>query len=173
MWIPMEARLLEQRSRSDAILRGKVHRMRGMFQYFSVEPKEPKQRRARQVMTAARSRDAKALEKLVAEDNSSIESTDWLGRTPLHWAVMFADQRLVQWVLGLPGGRDLVNVADDDGWTPLHVAGFVGNTDVVEALLAAGADPAARDKRKLTPHEWAIAKKNVTAARLLKSPAKR
>ena len=167
MWIPMEANLLEQRSRSDAILRGKIHRMRGMFKYFSVDPKDPKQQRAREVIAAARARDGKALKKLAGDDESAMKSTDWLGRTPLHWAAMFADDDLVRRLLELPGGRGVVNVADDDGWTPLHIAGFVGDGEVVTALLDAGGDPRARDKRKLTPHDWAVAKENATAARLL------
>ncbi|MEA2736094.1 MAG: hypothetical protein QOE14_2545, partial [Humisphaera sp.] len=171
MWIPMEANLLEQRSRSDAILRGKIHRMRGMFKFYSVEPKDPKQQRVRQWIAAVRSRDIAASEKLIAEDAGVMKSTDWLGRTPLHWATMRADDEFLRRVLALPGAAAATNVADEDGWTPLHIAGFIGNVDIVNALLDAGADRNIRDKRKLTPHDWAVAKENVTAARLLEPPA--
>jgi ankyrin repeat protein len=173
MWIPMESNILEQRSRSDPILRGKIHRMRGMFKFYSVEPKDPTQQRVRQWIAAVRSRDVEAMEKLIGEDAGVMRSTDWLGRTPLHWATMYADEKFLRRVLGLPGARDAINVADDDGWTPLHIAGFMGKDEIVSALLEAGADAGVRDKRKLTSHDWALAKANLPAARLLESPAKR
>ena len=45
----------------------------------------------------------------------------------------------------LEAGADL-EARGEDGWTPLHVAaGLSGTPAVVTALLAAGADPAARD----------------------------
>src|ERR1700750_1088499 len=33
-----------------------------------------------------------------------------------------------------------------DGWTPLHLAAFFGHTKIAEALLASGADVAARSR---------------------------
>lgn len=45
------------------------------------------------------------------------------------------------------------------GWTPLHFAAAESETPaVVKALLAAGADPAAKDKEGKTP--WHYAQKN-------------
>ncbi len=50
---------------------------------------------------------------------------------------------------------DLVSRKDDGGDTPLHLAVFRGNRDLVELLLANHADVNAKDKRGLTPLNWA------------------
>jgi len=44
-----------------------------------------------------------------------------------------------------------VNVVDRYGRTPLHRAAYKGHTEVAEALVAAGADPAAADRDGDTP----------------------
>ena len=49
----------------------------------------------------------------------------------------------------LDAGADIA-ARDDGGWTPLHSAGgFSDNPATIEALLAAGADTAARADRAL------------------------
>jgi ankyrin repeat protein len=68
--------------------------------------------------------------------------------TALHYAASVAAvEALVR------AGAD-VNAADAAGTTPLMRAAFVGRTDVVKALLAAGASPLARQhkRRGRTPH---------------------
>jgi ankyrin repeat protein len=68
--------------------------------------------------------------------------------TALHYAASPATvQALVR------AGAD-VNAADATGTTPLMRAAFVGRTDVVRALLAAGASPLVRQhkRRGRTPH---------------------
>ena len=48
------------------------------------------------------------------------------------------------------------NARNKNGRTPLHLASWFGKTpDVVTALLSAGADPAARDKKGKTPWDYA------------------
>lgn len=66
-----------------------------------------------------------------------------------------------------------MDVRDDEGRTPLHeaVAGMAREndqrTDVLEALLAAGADPAARDKRGRTPMRHALLGGQLTVYKVL------
>jgi ankyrin repeat protein len=48
-----------------------------------------------------------------------------------------------------------VNVRDEYGWTPLLWAAMNGHTDIVQVLLAAGANPNTRNKYGWTPLMWA------------------
>jgi len=45
---------------------------------------------------------------------------------------------------------DLVNATSGDGFTPLHLAGFFGQTDAVRLLLARGAEPDVRGQGWMT-----------------------
>lgn len=56
----------------------------------------------------------------------------------------------------LPRQRNL-DVADQQGWTALHQAASRGNLRMLQALLAAGADPMRRDKKGATPLDIARA----------------
>jgi hypothetical protein len=154
MWIPMEANILEQRSRSDAILKGKIHRMRAIVKYYSQEPRDPTEQRARQLFAAVRAKDLPQIDRVLADagDGETLSARDWLGRTPLHWAVMIQDADQTRHLLELHADA---NAVDDDGWTPLHVAAFMGDLEMAKKLVEAGADPASKDKRGGTPGDWA------------------
>jgi ankyrin repeat protein len=167
MWIPMEANILEQRSRSDAILRAKIHRTRELFRYFSEAPKEAEKQRGRELFDAVRFKRQEEVEQAVAAEAALLEERDWLGRTPLHWGVMTGDATIVQ---GLLQAGAAVGAVDGDGWTPLHVAAFAGDAGLAQLLLEAGANPKLLDKRKLTPMQWAIAKGHREVAALLGAP---
>ncbi len=57
----------------------------------------------------------------------------------------------------LAADANLAHARDDDGATPLHHAAFHARRDLVELLLAAGADINARDhKFGATPGGWAL-----------------
>ena len=62
------------------------------------------------------------------------------------------------------------NVFRDGQWqgTPLHWAALCGQTDIVELLLAAGADSHAEDRRGRTPIEWAEEQGQKETAQLLR-----
>lgn len=65
-----------------------------------------------------------------------------------------------------------VNAASDRGVTPLHLAAWDEMADVAEILLAAGADPAAKDLHDRTPVEYAKQRHQKSAMRLLTASAR-
>jgi hypothetical protein len=69
----------------------------------------------------------------------------------------------------VPALPDDPNTRDDDGATPLHHAAWGGDVDLIERLLAAGADPTATDTRfGTTPLGWAEHAYQTEAADLLR-----
>ncbi len=72
----------------------------------------------------------------------------------------------------IDGDPALVNAYSHDGWTPLHLASFFGHKEVVNLLLARGADVNARSKssrfaKENTPLHAAAANKQVGVAEIL------
>ena len=63
----------------------------------------------------------------------------------------------------------MARIRADDGWSALHLAAHYGHRDVVEALLAAGADvdTAARNEIGNTPLMAALAGRRLDIARIL------
>ncbi len=76
------------------------------------------------------------------------------GRTPMHYAAQGTSPALV--TILAEAGADLDPADGRGGWTPLHLAAWFSTTpSVVAALLAAGADPAAKDDAGRTPWDYA------------------
>ncbi|KAK5659664.1 hypothetical protein OQA88_872 [Cercophora sp. LCS_1] len=93
------------------------------------------------------------IEKLLRHQPHSANRTDHLGRSPLWWAA--ATRQVVVLGILLESGA-LVNLADDMGLTPLHVACRSGSVATVTRLLGSGADPTVRThKLDLTPLDLA------------------
>jgi ankyrin repeat protein len=61
-----------------------------------------------------------------------------------------------------------VNAKDDNGWTPLHAAAREGHKEIVELLIANGADVNAKDEDDRTALDWAIKHKQTETADLLR-----
>jgi ankyrin repeat protein len=78
------------------------------------------------------------------------------GETALHWAVSRQYPEIVTMLLDAGANP---NVPDNDGFTPLHDVAEMGDCPSVrtmlEALLAAGADPSRQEKTGRTPSELA------------------
>ena len=63
---------------------------------------------------------------------------------------------------------DLNHPDNDDGWTPLMIASYWGNPEVVRVLLAAGADKDLRNNDGKTALDWAIRGNEDACAALLR-----
>ena len=98
--------------------------------------------------------DSSSLAAWLLARGASATARDTRGRTPLHAAV--THDRPSYHVLRalLARGHVEVNVADNQGVTPLHVAAQVLQPEAIDILVHAGADPNRRDALGRTPvHE--------------------
>ncbi|KAJ4337606.1 hypothetical protein N0V87_004562 [Didymella glomerata] len=73
-------------------------------------------------------------------------------RTPLHWAASTGKRELCEMLLGRPKlPRSNVNAVEGRGKAPIHLAIAHGRDDIVETLLAHGADVMAKSDGSWTP----------------------
>lgn len=110
------------------------------------------------VAWAARNDRADAIS-LLASRGVSIEADVYRG-TPLAWAsacgALDAAARLIALGADPDGRTSFGGPGHGEGATPLHLAAEGGRHDMVELLLASGADRAVRDRlHRATPAEWA------------------
>jgi len=85
---------------------------------------------------------------------ANLDWQDEFGWTALIKAVRFGESGIVQMLIG--AGAD-VNVQNDNGQTPLHVAAFIhmGKTDIARMLIDAGAKKDVKDKKGRLPYDLA------------------
>lgn len=77
------------------------------------------------------------------------------GRTPLHMALVRDNEQVEQIVWCLVQGEADVNIKDNAGSTPLHLAASMGNKNVLRMLLSGGGDPELEDQKGMTVYQLA------------------
>ncbi|CEF70761.1 Arf GTPase activating protein family and Pleckstrin homology domain and Ankyrin repeat and Pleckstrin homology-like domain and Ankyrin repeat-containing domain-containing protein [Strongyloides ratti] len=75
------------------------------------------------------------------------------GNTPLHIAVKYSNQGMIEFLI-LNGGK--INAFNEDLDTPLHIAVKIGDPLLVYHLIKRNADKSIKNKRGLTPLECAM-----------------
>ncbi|MDP0561119.1 MAG: ankyrin repeat domain-containing protein [Candidatus Endonucleobacter sp. (ex Gigantidas childressi)] len=73
------------------------------------------------------------LERILARDDTNVNSEDDLGNTPLNYAAQFGQVACVEKLLSIP--RIQVNAPNNSEETPLHKAAMNGHVNCVNALL--------------------------------------
>ncbi len=97
---------------------------------------------------AARTGDLDGIKKYLAEGADINELSEQTQLSPLAWATMTGETKAVKLLLQL--GAD-VNVRQEDGGTPLHIAFFLGRAEIAEILMKDGADVNAKNNRGEIP----------------------
>lgn len=92
--------------------------------------------------------DMDALARKIEREPELLESRNALGKTPLHYAVTFAQKDATEFLI--EQGADL-SARDGTGLTPLHVAAIVDVRGAARLLLDAGAELEAMDSFGDTP----------------------
>ncbi|MBN2497755.1 MAG: ankyrin repeat domain-containing protein [Deltaproteobacteria bacterium] len=91
--------------------------------------------------------------RLLLDAGADANATDGSHETPLHWAALGGQGRIVD--LLLERGARVDVKADRTLWTPLHsLACARDRAGIALALVKAGADPNARDRWGRTPLHW-------------------
>lgn len=97
---------------------------------------------------------------------ADVNAHTWLGYTPLHFAA-WANQVSMTRVLLRARGVEVNAFGGAEHFTPLHTAAKMNRPGIVQLLLAAGADPTARDKLEFTPLAQAAFGNCIECIRLL------
>jgi ankyrin repeat protein len=92
--------------------------------------------------------------RLLLDKGANVNAKNIAGLTPLHTAVLRRGEPAAVELL-IARGAAVNAVADQQGWIPLHGAAGSGRLDLVDILLAHGADRTAKDGRGLTPAQVA------------------
>jgi ankyrin repeat protein len=108
---------------------------------------------------------------LLLDRGAQPDSIDNNGCIPLHLASSSNQLRAVEALLqhssSSSSSRALVNAADQDGQTPLHLAADKGHRQVAACLIEAGADVNARATGQITPLHRAVIKGHWAVVQLL------
>ncbi|MXV77024.1 hypothetical protein F4X73_15905 [Candidatus Poribacteria bacterium] len=97
---------------------------------------------------AARTGDLDGIKRYLKEGADIDELSEQTQLSPLAWATMTGETKAVALLLEL--GAD-VNVRQEDGGTPLHIAFFLGRAEISELLLKKGADVNAKNNKGEIP----------------------
>ncbi|GFW06130.1 hypothetical protein TNCV_4479211 [Trichonephila clavipes] len=95
----------------------------------------------------------------------AVASRDRNGKTALHYCAESGSLPCAQLVLS--ADPTLLNLPDEDGFTPLHLAIIAGNKAVARVLLKHGADPDRMDKERHSTVHWAAVCGDIESLELL------
>lgn len=73
--------------------------------------------------------------KLVQNDEKLVTVKDLDGRFPIHWAISFQHEDIVEELLKHMKEIDLNSLLDGSNWSPLHIASAVGNISIFQMLM--------------------------------------
>lgn len=122
--------------------------------------------------TIAAKNDLVRLYEFLRDHGADFTIMDGHGKTPLMWAALEGSTSVAQKMLSKATALDLIQQKDADNMQALHFAASKGHTDLVEILIAKGADVNALDINGRTPlHYSMLGKTPSTVHALMKAGA--
>jgi len=105
---------------------------------------------------------------------------DEAGDTILHWAIREGKRDVLAFLLPLPdskstkffGCQSVVDIKNEDGETPLHLAACLGEEESCDLLIKSGANVDIKDNDGLTPIDSALDNSYYTIAHMLSNASK-
>lgn len=92
-------------------------------------------------------------------------SSDWLGMTPIHYAVVNNSIPITEVLLNAGVNVDVKTKVDR---TPLHLAAYYGRDEIAEMILSSGKCMVnAKDFFRMTALHWAVEKRHKSIVRML------
>ncbi|CAK9201375.1 unnamed protein product [Sphagnum troendelagicum] len=116
---------------------------------------------------AVKENDIRSIRSLV-EGGAKVQAPDKIGRTPLHWALVFGHEDAAR-VLIINTPKRALDARDGFGCTALHYGAATGRTQVARILIERGAAINALDSNKRTPLHLAAQNVNPDMVELLTS----
>ena len=114
---------------------------------------------------AVRTNDVGMIQKLL-EGGNPIQSSDSIGRTPLHWATVLGHEKALKALL-LNTSRQVIDTKDKLGRTPLHYGCAGVRTQFASILIKRGASVNSKDSKGRTPLHYAAQNVKVDMVELL------
>ncbi len=112
----------------------------------------------------------RSIVQLLLQHKASVDIVSIEKETLLHAAAFYGNTPLLQILLNHPLCQKLINAQDEDGKTPLHKAVWGDpKPDVVDLLLAYGANPNATNHYNYTSLHWAAKHGHIKSSEILLS----
>ncbi|SCU88898.1 LAME_0E01530g1_1 [Lachancea meyersii CBS 8951] len=118
---------------------------------------------------ACREGDISKVRELVDEEPKLVLAKDLDSRYPVHWAVSYQHENIVDFLLSRMQKVDLDDLVDESGWSVLHIASSVGNLGILVKLVNHSIKPDANlaTSQGTTALNLACSKKQVSIAKFL------
>ncbi|CDO94781.1 unnamed protein product [Kluyveromyces dobzhanskii CBS 2104] len=119
--------------------------------------------------TACMNGETTTVQQILSENPRAVMVKDDDSRYPLHWAVSFQHDSIVELLLSYMKKVDLDTVVDDSGWSPVHIASSTGSATILQKLLDHTIEPNvdAQTSNGITALHLACSKKHLSVVQLL------
>ncbi|QEU61560.1 Nas6 [Kluyveromyces lactis] len=109
------------------------------------------------------------VQQILSEFPGAVKVKDDDGRYPLHWAVSFQQDNIIDILLSYMKKIDLDTILDESGWSPVHIASSIGSVTILEKLLNHTVEPNLdlQANNGITALHLACSKKHLNVVQLL------
>jgi glycerophosphodiester phosphodiesterase len=156
-----------------AVIGGHFVTTKTLLEADGVEGKAPRSEKSSAVLALATKSNFHRIVRLLVDSGVDINWQDQVGETALHFAARFGHEECAKILLeGTAEQKADTNLVENYfGWTPLHIAAVDGHLNVLELLIAAGADVNKPDSSGWNAREHAALRGHIEIAQRLAQAA--